>query len=301
MGTIEPKHVLVGVDFSPRSLSAAQMALAIAKSAGTTLELLHVVETQLSESDSTVLGKSRSQLVDLLVDEARLALEHFCAQLEYENLRQTILTGNPAAQITSLAAERNTDLVIVGDTGAGSYAPVKGVGVTTYRLVERGPRNVLVVKAGYSGQVTSVAAAISFVPGADEILRRAVWLAGIYGAELHVLRVIPDIAELRHRLAVLPSDIERALGESVHHNQRRLEEFVEAHQIHDVVTKIVVLPGRPGSALVEYQQKEDIDVIVLGTGTSYRIAGYPIGSTTHKVLNQTISSVFVVRFPEPSP
>jgi len=297
----ELRTVQVGVDFSPRSLAAAQMAIALAEPAGAMVELVYVVETQLSDSDADDLGTSRDELLTILVDEARIALESFTAQLEYEKLQQTVLTGSAAAELAKHAEERGADLLVVGDIGAGSSVPPRGVGVTTYRLVERGPRNVLVVKAGHIGKIKTVAAAISFVPVADEVMRQARLIARLSGAELHVVRVIPDIAELRFRMSVLPSDIERRLSQSVHYNERRLEDFVEKQDVNDVALKIAVLAGRPGPVLVEYLQKEDIDVVVLGTGTSYRIAGYPVGSITHRVLNQTLSSVLIVRSMEPAP
>lgn len=295
------KHVMVGIDFSPRSVSAAQMAVAIAEPAGAAIELVHVVETQLSDSDAVALGRSRSGLVDLLLGEAKTALDSFSCQLAYADVTTTVATGSPALELDRLSGERRSDMLVLGDTGAGPSTPPRGVGVTAYRLVERGPRNVLVVKASHGGKAMSVAAAVSFVPVAKDVLRQAHLIARFLKADLHVVRVIPDIAELRHRLAVLPSDMERIMGDSVHHNERRLESFVGEKGIHDVVVKTTILAGKPGQALVEYLQDNDIDVVVLGTGTSYRIAGYPLGSTTHKVLNQTMSSVCVVRSLEPAP
>lgn len=295
------KNVMVGIDFSPRAVSAAQMAVTLAEPAGAAVEMVHVVETRLSDSDAAALGKSRSELIELLASEARTALDSFTCQMAYPNLTMTVTTGSPALELDRLSRERNADILVVGDTGAGSSLPPRGVGVTAYRLVERGPRNVLIVKAGHRGKINSVAAAISFVPVADDVLRQAHLLSRLTRAELHVVRAIPDITELRHRLAVLPSDMERVLSDSVRHNEKRLEDFVGNYNIHDVVLKTAILTGKPGQALVEYLQNNDIDVVVLGTGTSYRIVGYPVGSTTHKVLNQTLSSVCVVRSLEPPP
>lgn len=295
------KNLIVGVDFSPRSLAATQMAIALAEPADAIVELVHVVETQLSDSDAAVLGKSRDEILALLVDEAQTALSSFAAQLGYEKLRRTVITGSAALELAKHAEKRKVDILVVGDIGSGSSIPPRGVGVTAYRLVERGPRNVLVVKPGHSAKVSSVVAAVTFMPVANDVLRQAHLIARISRAELHVVRVIPDITELRYRLAILPSDMERIFSESVHYNESRLKEFVDKHRIHDVVVRTSTLTGKPGQALVEYLQNENIDVVVLGTGTSYRIVGYPVGSTTHRVLNQTLSSVLVVRSLEPPP
>lgn len=295
------QKLLVGIDFSPRSLAAAQIAVAIAQPTGASIELVHVVETKISDSDALILGMSTSELENMYINEAGKALSNFSVNFNYRKLNQTILTGSPAIELTKLYEDRKADLLVVGDTGSGSSTPLKGVGSTAYRLVELGPRNILVVNASHSGKVKKVAAAISFVPVADDVLRRAYHLAHISNAELHILRAIPDIAELRSHLAILPNDIERRLSNSINNNTQRLKEFVDNYKIHDVYLKTVILQGKPGPVLVEYLHKEDIDVVVMGTGTSYRIAGYPIGSNTHRVLNQTLSSVYVVRSLEPAP
>ncbi|MHB9129698.1 MAG: universal stress protein [Armatimonadota bacterium] len=293
------RHVMVGIDFSPRSVAAVQVALTLAKPADATVELVHVVETHVSSDDATVLGISSTDLVDMLLNEARVTLETLAAQLPYEKLHQTVLSGSAARELALHAEKRETDLLVIGDTGAGSTGSPIGVGVTAYRLVERGPRHVLVVKAGHSGKIKTVAAAISFMPVADDVMHEAHLIARLSGAELRVVHVIPDITELRYKMAILPG--ERLLSDSVQHNERRLQEYLGHFQLHDVVLKAEVLLGKSGSVLVDYLQKEDIDIVVMGTGTSYRIAGYPIGSNTHRVLTQSLASVCVVRSLEPAP
>lgn len=292
---------MVGIDFSPRSFAAAQMAVALAAPTGASVELVHVVETQLSDSDALILGLSVKDLQNLLIKEVEVTLDKLAEQLEYQNLHKTITVGSPAVELARLSEEHRSDILIVGDTGAESLTLPRGVGATAYRLVEHGPRYVLVVKAGYSGKIRSVAAAISFVPVADDVMRQAYLIARLFKAELHVVRAIPDITELRFRIAVLPFDLEHIISESENYNKLRLEDFVGKYNIDDVAVKISILSGKPGQVLVEYLQNENIDVVVIGTGTSYRVAGFPIGSTTHSVLNRTLSNVYVVRSLETAP
>lgn len=294
------RNLLVGIDFSPRSFAAARMAVALAEPEGASVELVHVIEMQVTDSDIALLGRSREDLESLLIDEARTALDGVASQLGYDRLQQTVLVGSPAKELARHFDERSADLLVVGDTGSRSAELSKGVGVNTYRLVERGPRKVLVVNAGHCEKIRTVAVAVSFVPVADDLMRQAHLLASTAQASLHVVHAIPDIAEQRYQLAFARSSIERALSKSRQFGEERLRDFIARYDIYDVVVKAVVLQGNPGAVLVEYLRQEDIDVVVIGTGTAIRVAGYPIGSTTHTVLNQTLSSVFVVRSLEPS-
>jgi len=275
------------------------MALALARPASATVELVHVVETRISPADATALGISITDLFDVLEREARVTLETFAAQVNYDKLHHTVLSGNAAQELARSAEAQGTDLLVIGDTGAESIGAPVGVGVTAYRLVERGPRNVLVVKAGHSGKIRTVVAAVSFMPVADDVMHEAHLIARLAGAELRVVHVIPDITELRYKMAILPG--ERLLSDSVEHNERRLRDYLGRFPLHDVVLKTEVLLGKSGPMLVDYLQQEEIDVVVMGTGTSYRIAGYPIGSNTHRVLTQSLASVYVVRSLEPAP
>lgn len=294
------KHLMVGVDFSPRSTTASHTAIALARTGNAKVTLVHVVRSHVDDTDSVILRKSRTEIIGILVKEASDALDHFARQFMYPRLHTLVLTGHPATELHQAAIDQQADILVAGDIGSQADDPPRGVGFTAYQLVEHGPQNVLIVKAGHNGSIRSVAAAISFVPVADAVLNHAYRIARLAGARLHAVRVIPDYSELRHRLAYLPQDLDRKLGDSVAYNTQRLKTFLAEYDISDTETRVVVLQGHPGSTLVKYLQDQNIDLVVLGTGTSYRLLGHPVGSTTHRILNQTLSSVYIVRSGEPS-
>lgn len=295
------KNIIVGIDFSQRSITAARLAVSFASKSNARVGLVNVVETNFSDSEARLLGKDRDFFLDILVQEAQEGLEDCIFQLDYSNLYTSVLTGDPVTELTRYFDEVCADVLVVGDNGAGSVSSQLSIGSTAYRLVEQGPNSVFIVKPVHSNVITSVAAAISFVPVAERVMQEAHRLALLNNAELHVVRAIPDVPELRHKHTTAEYDLVRLLDESVKYNTHRLNDFVKSHEINDVAIKTDILSGKPGPTLVEYLRKQEIDVVVLGTGTSYRIAGFPLGSVTHRVLNQTLANVYVVRSLTPRP
>lgn len=294
----EFKRLMVGVDFSPRSLTAAQMAVALASPTEATVEIVHVCEAQCTDADALILGKKKTELQDVLLDEAQAELNNFAGQIGYKKIEVTLLSGSAANQLSRRYIETSADVLVIGDVGARSASAYKGVGVTTYRLVENGPKKVLVVKPGHYGKLNNVAASIDYKSISSEVFEQARDICRITGAVLHVVNAYLNIVEKHLIIVSTESKAKQALRDLQHDSERQLREFVENQGPVDVPIRLANLPGSPSGALTRYLQDEEIDLVVLGTGTSFRLVGYPIGSTTHTVLNEALSSVFVIRSEE---
>lgn len=289
------RQVIVGVDFSPRSLTASQMAVMLAGHAGAAVQLVHVCEVRPTDHDALMLGRSPEELEDMLLDEARAQLERFAAQLGYADTETTVICGSPARELARIHKERQADLLVVGDTGARSTATTTGVGVNTYRLVEHGPPRMLIARVRYRGEVTKVAAAIDYEDLSEAVLDWACAICHYTGATLRVVHAYSDTAVNRMRLVSSEAAAREAFSRLRDENERRLRDFANEHRVCDLPTELAVIPGAPSSTIPRYLQDEDIDMVVLGPGTSFRIAGYPIGSTTHTILSQSLASIFIVR------
>jgi len=289
------RHVIVGVDFSPRSLKASQMAVMLARQAGAVVQLVHVCEVQPTDRDALILGRSVEQLGDMLVEEARTQLEQFAAQLGYADVETTVVRGYPARELGRIHEQRQADLLVVGDTGSRSTVTTTGVGVNTYRLVEHGPPRMLIARVGFRGEIAKVAAAIDYEDLSDAVIGWACTVCHYTGAELRVIHAYSDTAINRMRLVSSEPAAREASDRLKEENERRLRDLTDQHRVCDLPTELVVMPGSPSSVIPRYLQDENIDMVVLGPGTSFRIAGYPIGSTTHTILSQSLASILIVR------
>ena len=151
-GEGQPPHpvfarILGGADFSEASNHAAEYALSLAQEAKGRLTLLHVVDwmpdanfAKYPEFDAgayrqVIMREARRQLEGLVPEEAR----NWCEP----DLR--ISCGKPYREILRLAAEDQSDLIVLGAHGHGPINPML-FGSTAEHVVRQAPCPVLTIR-----------------------------------------------------------------------------------------------------------------------------------------------------------
>ena len=135
-------HYLVPVDFSDNSLKALEFALALATSKADRVTLLHVVETHYDFA-SKVEFFTKQQLQEGKKRGKELLASHGDSKI---NLKFRLEEGNPALQITQLAAKQKVDLIVMGTKGASGITKTL-IGTVAVRIIRESPCPVLVVPA----------------------------------------------------------------------------------------------------------------------------------------------------------
>ena len=106
------QRILVPVNFAEASIRAAEYAAKLARAVGTTVTLLHVVETVPARKHRQ---DSQEQVLKEIHDAAEVKLRHF-AKLFVSNCAATeiiVSIGNPIQQILYEIGEMNPDLVVM--------------------------------------------------------------------------------------------------------------------------------------------------------------------------------------------
>lgn len=291
-------RLLVGVDFHPRSQTAAEMAVTLGRKTEACVDLIYVIENAPTETDALVMGLDRDTIERVEADEAQAALDTLEKRLDYEKIRTEVASGSAAGVLTQRYNENDADLLLIGNSGSQSPMPRHGLGVTAYRLVERGPDRVLVVKPGYHGALDRIAAAIDYSAISGEVIRLGVSIAMLTGARLFAVHAVSTAMADSIRIAWGDGPANEAMERLRNDCEKRLNDVVQAYRGGGVQIHTMVLAGSVSSVLLTYLREEQIDLVVLGTGTTPRLAGYPIGSTTHSIVNETSASVLVVRAKE---
>jgi nucleotide-binding universal stress UspA family protein len=142
------EKILCPVDFSESSLAALAYALSIAQEADATLTILHAVDIppdlseymppvdlSLDSIRAAAIANSLKRLRELIPDSART----FCT------VEATVVEGAAYREVLKAAAERHSDLIVMGVHGRGAL-DVLLFGSNTARVTRAAPCPVLVLR-----------------------------------------------------------------------------------------------------------------------------------------------------------
>jgi len=142
----EPKpfsHVLCPVDFSPTSRAAAELAVELAKPAGASVTLLHVIDMAFASGELRPRGIYRD--LDRRAAELLDAWVHELAARPAVRVIQQTRIGSPGAELlAALEDDRTFDLVVMGSHGRIGL-PRLALGSVAEKTVRHAPCPVLVV------------------------------------------------------------------------------------------------------------------------------------------------------------
>jgi nucleotide-binding universal stress UspA family protein len=290
-------HVLACVDRSPFAEACLQHAVAISKSLGSTVTLLHVMEPPHERSgfhatdvvDWEIARQEASAYLERLEKEGALALGR---QIE-TRLEQ----GHPAERITAVARELGADLTVLGSHGErGAAAWSLGATVQQVLAVARG--SVLIARSRWdaSGDASPrrILVPLDGSPRTESVLPTAVRIAASHGAELLLVFVVQEPVAT----AVLraPKDLEasRDLATRLEGNGRRYLDGLRDHLVREgaTVRTVVLRSTDTKQSLLELPEKERSDLIVLSAHGSTCNAALAFGGVATHLLSHLRDAEF---------
>ena len=133
-GKHQLRRILYCTDFSENSERALRYAVSATEEYGAELTLLHVVEDTRNPAKSEAAMATATEQLDKLKGRIGNALK----------IKTAVRIGKPYQQIIELAAETQTDTIVMGVRGRGAV-DLAVFGSTTYRVLQLGPCPVLAV------------------------------------------------------------------------------------------------------------------------------------------------------------
>ena len=145
------KKILVPTDFSKTSIIALEAAFEIAKKAGATIYVLHVVEEATPDS-SRITGEWKKDnwedrlFTFKLLERAKGQLEKLVKDPRYDAVKMVgeLRLGNPFHGMNSIIAEQKVDLVVMGTRGQTNLETMV-IGTNTERIVRHSKCPILTV------------------------------------------------------------------------------------------------------------------------------------------------------------
>jgi nucleotide-binding universal stress UspA family protein len=145
------KNILIPIDFSVFSESAAKMGVFLAKKSGAQLHLMHVANAPSDWTSMTVEAQQEYPEIEGRMVEAEIKLDKFALHPMFKGVvtNTYVYAGAPYDQILQFIESYKMDLVIMGAHGAGETFGMY-IGSTAQRVIRSSKCPVLSVKKDYS-------------------------------------------------------------------------------------------------------------------------------------------------------
>jgi nucleotide-binding universal stress UspA family protein len=270
---INIKRILCPTDLSPHSSKAVRYAAALARAHEADLIFFHCTPDIDGEE------KLRRSVLEQLPIDSRCRL--------------VAVTANDVGEAIMMQAQVDkVDLIVMRSRRRPHRAAL--LGSTAESVCRSAPCPVLVMhndEQEIAGNVERVLVAYDFSDYSELALRYGLSIAQEHQAELHLLHVLPARSVNEPEIAWFPVG-----GDSAYHAAaRRLQRVVpaEVHLWCDV--KTAVSEGHPYREILNYAEKNEIDLISVGAhGAGFGMRAL-FGSNVDRVLRQSPCPVLVAR------
>lgn len=292
-------RVVIAVDRSDEAKEAARRGLEIADVLGAAVDVVHVVEqkalrlTETADERDRLREQGRSVLSDVEQQASDLG----------QTVRTELLEGKPAAEISTVASERDADLVVVGRQGVTGLRK-RLIGGVTEQLLHRSDVPVFVVprRSETSGSADSYSRFLIPTDGsetAESAARHGASIAQRYGATVHVLNIVDlQAAGGVFSAGGLEKEFVNRLESRGREAVQRVEDEVRATASDsDIEPAVVKTKSFNGVApeIRNYVSEHEIDVVVMGSHGRSNVKRQLLGSVASTVLRTVDVPVLVVK------
>jgi len=286
--------LLIAIDSSKGSQAAMDAVSARPWPAGTTAEVLSVVEPAHLWTMSITSEEAKRR--------ARELVERGSHQLQSAGLAATgvVATGDPKTVILDQLAETGADLAVVGSHGVSAVARFL-LGNVAAAVIRHAPCSVEIVRAPRPGGVRKILFATDgsdcSKAAAASIASRP-WPAGI---EIRVLSVVeyylPTVQALLEPPLIPSSEIPQLREDAMKHAQEAVAEAVQnlSPTGAQISESISVLLKNPNAIILDEAAAWGADLIVLGSHGRRGIDRFLMGSVAESVATHAGCSVEVIR------
>jgi universal stress protein E len=278
-------------------------AAKLAKQNRARLTVVQVVKEMPQEWQHMQLGRTSVDVQKLAISECKARLEEFVAPLKEDGLRAStkVLVGTPFLEIIREVIANKRDLVMMTAEGKGGLKE-RLFGSTSLHLMRKCPCPVWVTKPTRRKQFLRILAAID--PDRDDlardalnatILELATSIAVKHNAELHIAHAWTALGEglLRSQTGVANAEIQKYVREVADNTRRHLEDLLAKYT--NGALEVHLVKGDAADVIAGIAKSKSIDLLVMGTVCRTGIAGFFIGNTAEKILDEVDCAVLTVK------
>jgi nucleotide-binding universal stress UspA family protein len=311
------RRISVPLDGTPESRHALGMAVSLAQTANSTIELVHVAFPPVYGTELYGVAVLLDNDIEELRNTSQKKLDAIAAELEALGVHATtvVLKGDIPTALADHLTSGGTDLVVMTTHDQGRLEHLF-LGSVAESLVRHVHIPVLLVRPKEGEAVLTSAPAIRHIlvtmdgsPFAEQVVEHATTLATVTGAAITLVSVLEPILATAAMAAGIGGPPSAALapaitavGASTEAEARlALESGVlepAAQHIrsrHVKVQAIVLVDANPARAIVECAAERGVDVIAMSTHGRGAFKRLFVGSVSAEVLRTTPTAVLLYR------
>lgn len=210
-----------------------------------------------------------------------------------------LLTGTPFIEVIQEVIRGNYDLLVKPSADAGAFDRL--LGSNDMHILRKCPCPVWIVKPTRKHKHKKIIAAVdpdqtkANVGLNQLILELASSLAAHHNAELHVVAAWGLQGQFAMRLQQYQSELDKLRKDMKAATRHWLKELTTPFKSDDVELHTHLIEGRASDVILKEAKERSADLIVMGTVGRVGIAGYFMGNTAERILDDIGCSVLAVK------
>ncbi len=269
------KKIIVPIDFSDESLSGLNLALMLAKKAGSEILMVHVIGM---DSDK---NKDQTDTERQAVEERfRYVLKKYNPKGTVKgSLKYTILEGQVFKEVTNLANMYEDVLTVLSTHGTSGFEELF-IGGNAYKIASNSQNPVVTVRRHFlSSNIDRIVMPLDITFQTREKVPLTVEIAKMFNSEIHLL--------------TLSMSRMKSIGKKLQTYSQQVEAYLAKH---NVPYKTEHLQGKNLTDLtLEYSNSVKADLISIMTEQEKSSSNLLLGSFAHQMINKAV--IPVLSFP----
>jgi nucleotide-binding universal stress UspA family protein len=280
----DKKTLVAAVDTSAVSLSMFKEALVLASSLRAGIILVSVTPEYEGNMNRFFIKDADRQLSEPFLKILAEATDYTSSL----GLKMTTIHryGKPCDEIVAVAKEERASFIVLGSPKRLQVERML-LGRTIAEIIVSGPCDVLLIPEGSEIRFNKVMVGINGGSASNEAGQRAFEVAAGYNSEIHALYVVDIEADRALRYGVL-RDAEQKAAEI-------LKEYAAEGKSLGISVITEIRWNNPAKCLVDYAQKKEIDLIILGSKEDSAMFEMFWGSVVERVASQAACPILVAK------
>lgn len=210
-------------------------------------------------------------------------------------------SGNPKEVLIEESKKEDVDLVVLGHDSDKGLAQLFLGGVTE-SIVHKSKKSILIAKSKKAVAPKKILVAYDFSYHCDQAIEWAKRLSNVFGAQIHLVNVIPCYYQGYHVAHTIHNGFNEALEDMIDESVKKINDKMAGklselkNDGFEIVHEAILdKDGSISDKLLAYIKSNDIDLVSMGSHGRGKIAELFLGSVANRMIRKSPVSVLVAK------